>query len=855
MLEMAWMAWDEVRSHPLRTLLTLLSVAIGVGAVVAISCASSSARLAFSHLHESLTGKVDFEIVAADGSRFDAATVAGIQRTDGVGQVVPLLRRTTILYANGQRVPTSALGVDEASPAGLSQYELAAGRHWESPPPAAGGESVPTDSASPVRLEVLLESQLAQNLGIQVNDQATFLLPRGPTRTVVVGLLRRRSAASLTDNENVFFRLTDLQQASRLAGKIDQLRIRLAEGHSRDEVQRRLQAGLPSDLAVRVPLAQTDLADATLQAADQGLKFAQAVALLMALFIILNTFLISVAQRHRQWGLLRAVGATQSQVLRLLVAEGLVIGIAGSLLGLAVGYASAGFLADAIARTLGAQAEAVELHPLVIVLVLILGPLLAVLGCYVPARKACRASPIDAVRGDVPRAATRVPRRLVILAGVVWCLSFLVLAGCAAERLPPRLAIPAGLGMMLGFVLMVPPLLPPAARLLTRVCLSRIWPAEGALAQDQVFQSRLRTALTTAVVVVALANTIGLGHGLLNSVEDVRDWYRRAMSADLILMPATAETASEFGLQAKEGPELQLRQLPGVAAVQTVRFVTVRVNDRPALLVARGFAADEEPPWRLSGAAWPDVRTQLVQGRVVIGGMLAKLCGAGVDETLRVEYGGRVQELTGAAVVTDYHYGGLSLYVDRQCARRQLGVDGVNAFLVSFEAGQDVAAPTLLELRQRWRLGIHAFADLRAWLDGLMNGVVAAFWAVLGLGLIVAAFGIFNTVTMNVLEQTREIGLLRIVGMTRGQVLRTVICQGLILAFLGILLGTIAGLVTAYLMHLCKGPLLGGVTAFFWRPGLIVLADITALVLVIAASWPPARRAARLDALQSVQEE
>ena len=103
--------------------------------------------------------------------------------------------------------------------------------------------------------------------------------------------------------------------------------------------------------------------------------------------------------------------------------------------------------------------------------------------------------------------------------------------------------------------------------------LSRIWPAEGQLAQEQVFQSRLRTALATAVVVVALANAIGLGHELLNSVDDVRDWYRRSMFADLILIPTTPEVAAEFGLQAKDRPELQIRQVDGVSAVQTVRFV------------------------------------------------------------------------------------------------------------------------------------------------------------------------------------------------------------------------------------------------------------------------------------------
>jgi putative ABC transport system permease protein len=853
---LAWMAWDEVRSHPLRTLLTLLSVAIGVGAVVAIQCASSSARRAFAELHESLTGKADLEIVAADGSRFDAASAAEASRTDGVGQVIPVLRRPTILYANGKRVATSALGVDETTAQAVSQFALSAGRFWNShpeAPDACGGE--PGNSAA-ARLEVLLESQLAQNLGLQVGDPATFLMPRGPTRTVVVGFLSLRSAVSLAEHENVFFRLSDLQRAARLEGKIDQLRIQLAEGQSRDKVQRRLQAVLPAVLAVRVPLTQTDLADATLRAADQGLKFAQAVALLMALFIIINTFLISVTQRYRQWGLLRAVGATQSQVLRLLVAEALAIGVAGSLLGLATGLASARVLASVMARTLDAQAHGVELNPGLTIFVLFLGPALAVLGCYVPARRACLASPIDAVRGDIPSSATRVPWLLVVLAGLVWFSSFLVLAGCAAERLPAWLAIPAGLGMMLGFVLMVPPVLPTVARFVTSVLLSRLWPVEGQMAQDQVFGNRLRTALTTAVVVVALANTIGLGHELLNSVDDVRDWYRRSMFADLILIPTTSEGAVEFGLRAKDRPEPHIRQVDGVTAVQTVRFVQVRANDRPALLISRGFPADGESPWRLTGATWPAVRAQLAQGQIVIGGMLAKLCDAGVGRTLRVEYGGRVRALTVAAVVTDYHYGGLSLYIEREFARHHLGVDGVDAFLVSLDAGRRTAATDALRsLAQRLRLNIHSFDDLRAWLDGVMNGVMAAFWAILGLGLVVAAVGIFNTITMNVLEQTREIGLLRIVGMTRGQVLRTVIAQGLILALLGILLGTTAGLATAYLMHLCKGPILGGYTAFYWRPGLVVLADSAALALVVAASYSPARQAARLDALESVQEE
>jgi putative ABC transport system permease protein len=856
MLGLTSLAWDEVRRHPLRTLLTLLSVAIGVGAVVAVHCASSAARKSFAGLHESLTGKVDWEVVAVDGSRFAVASVATLGEVDGVAQAVRVLRRATILYTSGKRITTTALGVDDADLRTLSQYTLVAGRLWHSPAPREQAGTPSAGDASAGRLEVLLETELARNLGVAVGDTATCLLPRGPTRTVVVGLVSQRSAAAVTENESVLFRLSDLQRATRSEGQIDQLRIQMAADYARVKVQQQLQARLPPGLTIRTPVTRTDLADATLRAADQGLNFAQAIALLMALFIICNTFLISVTQRYRQWGLLRAVGATRGQVLRLVIVEALAIGVAGSLLWLAAGVVSARSLADAIAGTMDTQVQRVELPISLSVSVLVLGPLLAVLGCCVPARKACLALPIEAVRGDLPRIATPVPRLLVIAACLLWCCSSVVIALCVAELLTAQLAIVAGLGMLLGFVLMVPPVLPGTAQVLSRALLSHIWPAESQLAQDQVFQSRLRTSLTTAVVVVALANTIGLGHALLNSVDDVRDWYRRSMSADLILLPSQPDLAAEYRWQGANSPVLQIQRVAEVRDVQTVRLVNVRANDQPALLIARSFRGDDESPLRLSDAVWPTVQPELEQGSVVVGGMLARLCRLGVGGVLRVEYAGRTAEFSIAAIVTDYHYGGLSVYVEREVAVRQLGIDGVSAFLVTLDPrGSPASREAVIACAQHLQLTVYSFEELRSWLDGLMDGVVAAFWVVLGLGLVVASFGIFNTITVNVLEQTREIGLLRVVGMTRGQVLRTVLAQGVILAFLGTLFGTAAGLTTAFLMHLCKGPLLGAYSAFHWRPGLIVLANLASFVLVLAASYRPARKAAHSNTLESIQEE
>ncbi len=222
---------------------------------------SSAARRSFAGLHESLTGKVDWEIVAVDGSRFAMGSVATLAEVDGVAQAVHVLRRTTILYTGGKRITTTALGVDDADLHTLCQYSLVAGRLWNSPPPSGQAGTESADDASASRIEVLLETELARNLGVAVGDAATCLLPRGPIRTVVVGLVSHRSVVSVMENESVLFRLSDLQRATRSDGQIDQLRIQMAADHARmrsgSSCRRDCHRGSPSARRSRAPTWRT----------------------------------------------------------------------------------------------------------------------------------------------------------------------------------------------------------------------------------------------------------------------------------------------------------------------------------------------------------------------------------------------------------------------------------------------------------------------------------------------------------------------------------------------------------------------------------------------------------------------
>ena len=150
---------------------------------------------------------------------------------------------------------------------------------------------------------------------------------------------------------------------------------------------------------------------------------------------------------------------------------------------------------------------------------------------------------------------------------------------------------------------------------------------------------------------------------------------------------------------------------------------------------------------------------------------------------------------------------------------------------------------------------LQSFADLRQRIDDLMKGVVASLWGLLALGFIVGSFGIANTLTMNVLEQTRELALLRVVAMTRWQVRKTILAQAVIIGFIGLTLGVVGGIIGSYVSNLCVVPVLGHAVEFALHPSLLAVCFATGLVVIIAAAWLPAERAARLQLLIALQYE
>jgi len=422
--------------------------------------------------------------------------------------------------------------------------------------------------------------------------------------------------------------------------------------------------------------------------------------------------------------------------------------------------------------------------------------------------------------------------------------------------LPPRASVVSGVAMLLAFVALTPFLLIPLVRLLGRLVPER-WRVEGSLAVEQIVRNPIRTALTAGVLVVAVSNAIGLGHAIRDSVEDVLGWYGKMLKADWVLTQAGALSASrEERSNASQAMEAEVRQLSGVAAVEGIGVATGRIPGGVCVVLARDLPPTGPLPLQPVGATEADVRAALDRGEAVAGTVLAQRTGLKPGDDVIVEVFGRKTPVRIAALVVDYSSGGASLMLRRDAARRLFGLETADVLLVTAAPGAaaGLEAPLQRIAKERSML-LRSFAEIRVTIDTIVSGGVGSLWSILGLGFGVGSLGVANTVAMSVMEQKRSLGLLRAVGMRRGQVVRMVILQSMLLGVAAGLVGLVAGLSTAVFIQFVSQPLLGHPLAIRIRPDVVAVSLAAAVLVTAVAAWLPARRAVGLDLLEAMAAE
>jgi putative ABC transport system permease protein len=853
---MARVAFRGLFARKLRLALTTLAVVLGTTLIAGTYVFTDSINNAFDTIFSVSNENVDAAITphktidTSDNGgtqpTLPADLLEQVRRVPGVAAAQGSVFDTgTILGRNGKRISSGGAPNFIGSASELLRFQAATFKEGRAPRTV---DEATIDAATANKQHWKLGDKVC---AVAIAERKCYTLV-GTTQ--IAGLSSFGGAAVLD---------LILPEAQRLLGKgssFDEIQVASKPGVSAQQLKADLRRALPASVDVRTGSEQAakeskDIRDNLGFLKTFLLAFAF-IALFVGAFLIFNTFSITVAQRMREFALLRTLGASRRQVWRAVVSEGLLLGLIGGALGLAIGIGTAALLRElfiAFGADLPSKGNVIAARTVIVTI--LVGVLVSLLASLSPAIRAMRVPPVEALReGAVPITRAR-GRRMAIVAGVVLAIGVALMCGGLFGDFKPASAAIAlmGSGAALSFLavaLLSPRLVPPLANVIGRP-IERVTGITGRLARENSIRQPGRTAVTAAALMIGVA---------LVSFASIFAAGAKATINDAI----DANLKSAFVVQNTDGyspfsPEVlkTVDDVDGVSSVSAVRFSQAKVQDvggnQPVSSIdPQTFLGLYDLDMKQGGAA---AVGGLGDGQVLVSKGFADDHDTEVGEALQVTTpNGNRLPLRVTGIVDDK--GGLlgKLTISNAVAESQFG-ESKDAFgLVGLERGANEAAVKQQisnVLKQRYpETEVLTNQEFKDDIAGQVDQLLGLIYALLALAIIVSLFGIVNTLVLSISERTRELGLLRAIGTSRKQVKRIVRWEAVITALIGAVLGVVMGVVLAVLF---TQPL-DNFTLSIPVPTLIIVL-ILAGIAGVGAAVLPARRASRLDVLEALAYE
>jgi putative ABC transport system permease protein len=836
-----------IMAHKLRLFLTALAVVLGVAFVAGTFVLTDTINKTFDTLFTEISAGTDLTVRAVSGFGNDAGGFDTASRDTVPASLIDTVRRTPGVQAADGTVTGYAQFVDKEGKAVASGGAPTLGFNWTepglSPLQLRSGREPQRDG------EVVVDAVTARTHKFAVGDRVTVLF-KGPTQEfTLVGITGFGEADNLAGATLAIFEEATAQRVFGKAGRYDSIEIKAAEGVGARELRDRLVGTLPADVEV---VTSKEVADESAEAVGQALGFFSTallvfagIALFVGGFIILNTFSILVAQRTRELALLRALGASRRQVMTSVIIEAFAVGLFAAIVGLSLGVLVAIGLQNLLkAFGIDLPASGVVLKPRTIIASFVVGVGVTVLSSISPARRASKIPPMAALRGGAEEHGGSLRRRS--LAGaVVFALGMAALLSGLFEG---TLGL-VGLGAALVFV-GVALLSPAAARPLARVIgapFPRIAGMSGKLGRQNAMRNPRRTAATSAALTVGLglvACVSVLAASIKASAADIVDDY---MAADYIVSTANFLPSISTDLAPR------LARLPELGAVSALQTGQWRSNGSNRSL----FAADpatlgqvlkfEVTAGDVGGLARGEVflaEEELADLGLSVGSQLPMTFARTGDTQLRIAGTFSENQLLGSYLVSTATFE--ANFTERLdfavLAKARPGVPPEAARAAVERVTEEFPN---VELRDQ--------AEFKEQQEDQVDQILGLITALLMLSIFIALFGIVNTLALSIFERTRELGLLRAVGMSRRQVRSMIRGESVIIAVMGAILGLAVGVLFGYAIVEALAD--EGIGAVVVPGGQLLTYVILAGVAGVIAAVFPARRAARLDVLAAISYE
>ncbi|MBP2688503.1 MAG: transporter rane protein, partial [Deltaproteobacteria bacterium] len=513
--------------HPLQLMFGIVGVALGVAAVFSIDLANESARRAFRISAQTVAGKATHRIVGGP-SGLEETLYATLRRHGGVGTIAPVVEG----YA---RVPghpgltLHILGVDPFAEAPFRNYTRG----------TAAGTDIPRLLTRPGA--VLLLEETAKRMGVSPGDALPLQVGLDPAHVTLSGFLRPGDEVSRQALETTA--VADIATAQELLGMVGRLsRIELLapRGAGEEIALSRVREILPPEAEILPAGVRGNALEQMTKAFSLNLSALSLLALVVGTFLVYNTMTFSVLQRRQLVGTLRALGVTRGEVFALILSEAAVLGAAGTVLGLPLGYLLGKFLLGMVTRSIGDLYFALSVREVSVTAATLLkavglGTFGAVAASLGPAHEATSTPPRDVMRRSVVETGVRK-----ILPAVSATGAGLILLGAGVQLYPSR-SIPLSFGGLFSIVAGYALLAPGATTLLVRgiqPLVAAAFGTQGRMAARSIPASISRTGVAAAALVVAVSTTVGIGIMIDSFRRTVSDWLDQSLRADIYVSSA-----------------------------------------------------------------------------------------------------------------------------------------------------------------------------------------------------------------------------------------------------------------------------------------------------------------------------
>ncbi|MGB7873033.1 MAG: FtsX-like permease family protein [Anaerolineales bacterium] len=834
----------------LRTALTTLAIIFGVLLIFGMNTILPTMVAALQANVQGAEGEVDFTVANLSGEAFSEDVINRLQGIDGIRAMAPSLQRTINLPADFvDRDPSHMDTVTAVNLIGLIPEEA---RSIRSYPVLAGRYLNDSDTASAVISQTLADA-------LSVDEGETFALPAatGMTELTVVGVL---PADIMPGNEEVLVNLPQAQTMANEPGKVNLIELNVesfASQARRAEIQSQVEAALGENYQVG-GLVSDDELFAVMEIGQIALNLFGVLALFMGGFIIFNTFRTVVTERRRDIGMLRALGATRRTVIGIVLAEGLLQGLIGSAIGLLLGYLLAvGVIKVAqgpISMFINLQLGMPVISPGLIGISILLGVGVTVLAGLFPAWNASYITPLEALRPSLGEGEFKRQTGWGFILGVVIILltAAAILSGQAA------LIIPGGILFLVGLVLVAPAMVRPFAGLLGRITAwLTVRQGIGGLAQSNLTRQPARVAVTASASMLGLAVIVAAG-GLVSSMSGTLfDWMRFSFGSDYLFVPPSIGIWSG-NVGAEPSFAENLRQIDGVEAVSSLRYAGSKLDGLAVSMMGIQPAAFEQ----VSGLYFLDgdesAYSELASGRdMIVNSSFILATGVEVGDTVELlTTDGRVpytivaegSDMLNAKITT--------AYISQANLEADFGATEDVFIQLNLAPGADRAAADeqIKALAYDYpQFKVVSGVDYIGSMEAQANAAFSAVYILFGILAFPSLIAMLNTLTIGVLERTREIGMIRAVGGTRKQVRNMVILEALLLAAIGTAFGILGGLYLGYVF--VKGIEVIFPLGYFFPASGILAAVAFGLLFGVLAAIIPARQAARMDVVAALRYE